>query len=70
MDSSDKIIAAFTAHLGSRDAALEYLYSLMNGAPQRADLPRVHLKVEYSVAKFDGDITPGKEPVEVLHFKD
>jgi hypothetical protein len=56
--------------LGSPQAAYDYLMHLMSGGEQRADMPQVDVKVECTVAKYDGEYSPDKEPVEVLHFKD
>lgn len=68
MDSSETL-DQLIARIGQEEA-IRYILSIANGCEQRADLPHIDVKVEYALAKYEGEYEDGKEPVEVLHFKD
>lgn len=61
------IVEQIIQTLGSEEAAFAYFQSVLAGAEQRPDLPRVHITETVTLAKYDGEYSPDKAPVEVIH---
>jgi hypothetical protein len=70
MSSTQDIYERLKHALGSDDAVLEYIQAILAGKDQRADLPRIKVRETVTLAKFDGEYEPGKEPVEVTTLED
>lgn len=50
----------------SEEDLIKYICSIASGGEQRNDLPRIKFRESATLAKFDGEYEPGKQPVEVI----